>query len=757
MNGFNNTAAEAMVETKQCYFEKLWTPTAANLGFNLTTSSNRILSIGFSNDAQPTVDGGIVRLNWYDEPSAVIKTLPVGAAANTTYKIILDARSGGESKLKVELYDSTFYVCPDDLHLVGSNLLSYMPSADNKFTYHGACNYSFTLRNDSNATATLSYTITNSSQSVQCANGTGASPPPNFYDPRSASITCAASVDPYSIDVPGKSTVRFFVHRTSAGDAVALTTRTLAPDYPVIALSGQAGDGLPLGGRNFHEPDYAYNYSYERPQSFIWTATAANTFQLAANWGNYFCSPINASAALISTAMPVRCRYAQTAPTSVFGPYNPGTLRIRFIPAVDVESNPHVTVEPYSQVNALVQVTSLFLGATTVVDPLASPNTDPTTTPGSMTLSQTWTAPNGELYLFGGQYANAVYNSLWRYAPGTGIWTLLNGTTAPGLPSSISGTLRPGARFGSVGWVDATNSRLYLFGGNGVGSSGTAGDLNDLWYYDIVGNTWNFVKGSTTATPTVTYPSVGSIGTPNSTYNPPARRYSTAFTDAGGNFWIYGGFDTNQIFYGDLWKFTPTSGTANLAGDWTWMGGTQGNSPTLSTDPVPVNRHSAAAWAVGNLVYVFGGLSYPAGSLNDLWTLNLTNGMWTLIQSHAPSEARFWENFAFHPDNKPIALWGVKPMTWKQSADSFWLYNSGAFFNYRPSIKQWAIVSPGMIGNDISGFPIDPVFDPNVYDMGRKIDGAVWSGSSGFFLYGGYTNSTPYAWNDMWRIQFPTP
>jgi hypothetical protein len=40
----------------------------------------------------------------------------------------------------------------------------------------------------------------------------------------------------------------------------------------------------------------------------------------------------------------------------------------------------------------------------------------------------------------------------------------------------------PGARLTEVGWIDA-NGNLWLFGGYGFPSSGTEGDLNDLWMY----------------------------------------------------------------------------------------------------------------------------------------------------------------------------------------------------------------------------------------------------------------------------------
>ncbi|RYZ72644.1 MAG: hypothetical protein EOP09_02915, partial [Proteobacteria bacterium] len=584
-----------------------------------------------------------------------------------------------------------------------------------------------------------------------------ASPSPNFYDPRSANVICAGTVDPYGIDVPAKTTVRFYVHRASNGEVEILTTRSLAPDFHNIELAGQAASALAIGSRGFHGPAYSNGY-FNNSQSFIWNSTGSSTFFLKNNSNNYFCGPVLPTPGLLNAPMPMVCRYSQNAPTNVFGSYGSSSLRLRFIPALDVESSANLIVEPNVQINDIVRVAPKFAGATMNAAPSATPNGTSSTTPGSMTLAQTWTAANGDLYLFGGQYLGNFYNGLWRYAPGTGNWTLMNGTTVPNEYSSISGTLRPGARTSSVGWMDVNNNRLYLFGGNGYGSNGSLGDLNDLWYYDIANDTWNFIKGSTTSSPAASYPTLANLGIPNSTYNPPARVNSSAFTDAAGNFWIYGGYGSNTGIFGDLWKFTPTSGTANLAGDWAWMGGTQGNSVSISTDPVPLNRHSAAIWTVGNVVYLFGGFSAAFGSMNDLWSLNLITGTWTSLQAFDTNFFRIWENFTFQPDNRPYALNGLRPMTWLQNSDSFWLYNYGAFYNYRPSLNQWSVVSPGDVISDVNGNPFDPVVNSNNYDplndLGRKIEASVWSGSSGFYIYGGYTYS---AWNDLWRIQFPTP
>ena len=67
----------------------------------------------------------------------------------------------------------------------------------------------------------------------------------------------------------------------------------------------------------------------------------------------------------------------------------------------------------------------------------------------------------------------------------------MGGSSTVGAPfggqSGVYGTLGtpasaniPGGRYGSVSWIDASGN-FWLFGGNGIDSTGTLGYLNDLW------------------------------------------------------------------------------------------------------------------------------------------------------------------------------------------------------------------------------------------------------------------------------------
>ena len=125
----------------------------------------------------------------------------------------------------------------------------------------------------------------------------------------------------------------------------------------------------------------------------------------------------------------------------------------------------------------------------------------------------------------------------------------------------------------------------------------------------------------------------GTYGTPAlaaAGNTPGARVTATAWSDAAGNFWLFGGYGYDQSGnlddLNDLWKYNPSSGL------WTWMGGSTqaaasgnfGSIGVAAPGNLPGAREQPAAWTdvAGNL-WLFGGYGYDAfgqqDDLNDLW------------------------------------------------------------------------------------------------------------------------------------------
>ena len=271
--------------------------------------------------------------------------------------------------------------------------------------------------------------------------------------------------------------------------------------------------------------------------------------------------------------------------------------------------------------------------------------------PGGRDSAAAWTDSQGNLWLFGGSGldwtttdansgSGALLNDLWKFNPVSGQWTWAGGASHGGVAGTY-GTLGvaaaanvPGARFGASTWTDAAG-RLWLFGGYGLDAAGRAGDLNDLWSYNPASGQWTWVAGANAAGAAGSYQSAGALA-------PGARFAASAWTDAGGNLWLFGGagYDSagNMDNLNDLWKYSPA------AGQWTWVGGAAtvdapgryGTLGTAATTNGPGARFGASARrdAGGNL-WLVGGYGTDgqgnSGELNDVWTYSPTSGQWTWV------------------------------------------------------------------------------------------------------------------------------
>jgi len=290
----------------------------------------------------------------------------------------------------------------------------------------------------------------------------------------------------------------------------------------------------------------------------------------------------------------------------------------------------------------------------------------------------TWTDNGGNLWLFGGKSAGALFlNDLWEYNTaafnGTnyttteGQWTQMAGSGAPdqlGTYTGPAGTLSPGARVNPASWTDSLGN-LWLFGGFGYDGSGTIGYLNDLWEY--TGGNWVWISGGTTnkANQKGAY---GMAGTASLSNVPGGRHEAATWVDAHGNLWLFGGEGEDSVgtangILNDLWMYNIGSN------EWTYvMGSTTANqngvygAQTLIGPPnttgaagtvgltggtagtLPGSRWGASGWTDGaGDFWLFGGWGLDStatdgnGALNDLWvyTPNATAGQpgtWTWIK-----------------------------------------------------------------------------------------------------------------------------
>ena len=286
---------------------------------------------------------------------------------------------------------------------------------------------------------------------------------------------------------------------------------------------------------------------------------------------------------------------------------------------------------------------------------------------------------------------------------------------------------------------------------------------------------WNWVSGSQTPNPT---PSWGQKGVPDTANHPGEISSQTAWTDASGNVWLFGGeyfVGTVPHLTNDLWMYNPTMST------WTWESGDStpdqrgvyGTRRQASPTNKPGSRFGQVGWkdGFGNF-WMFGGFGYDAdnslGMLNDLWEYIPGANQWMLVNGDTlinnPGVYGF-QNVTTVANEPPARYFSA---SWTDAAGIFWLFggamstNSGSpsapltdLFNdlwmYDPSNNQWTWVSGNNTTNNVGVYGNKGAVDPGNMPGGR-FAASGWADKAGnFFIFGGRTLSTNY-FNDTWKF-----
>lgn len=308
----------------------------------------------------------------------------------------------------------------------------------------------------------------------------------------------------------------------------------------------------------------------------------------------------------------------------------------------------------------------------------------PTNTPGARFSEVGWKDATGNFWLFGGlgldsNGSSEFLNDLWKYSAGQWEWVggssvaLQNlagmyGTQGVPSPSNI-----PGPRESAVSWTDSSGN-FWLFGGVGNDSTGSLGNLNDLWKYSA--GEWTWMSGSKFVNQPSTF---GTQGTPSAGNTPGARYEAVGWTDATGNLWLFGGASGLATFspLNDLWKYS--------SGEWTWVGGSNipnqsgsyGALGVASTGNFAGARVAAATWtdAAGNF-WLFGGDGYDSaggvGVLSDLW--KYSNGQWIWIGGPDVSAQAGVYGIQGTPSASNVPGARLSPASWIDRSGNLWLF-----------------------------------------------------------------------------------
>ncbi len=310
------------------------------------------------------------------------------------------------------------------------------------------------------------------------------------------------------------------------------------------------------------------------------------------------------------------------------------------------------------------------------------------TVPGARIGAVSWADSSGNFWLFGGVGFDSAgtdgeLNDLWEYNHTNPLreWTWISGSetaNAVGVygTQGVAGTSNvPGARQGAVSWADSSGN-FWLFGGDGYGSTGGGGLLNDLWKFSPGTKEWTWISGSETANAVGVYGTQGVAGTSNV---PGARIGAVSWADSSGNLWLFGGAANGYL--NDLWEFNPTNK------QWKWISGSNaanaigvyGTQGVAAASNVPGGRDYAVSWidSSGNL-WLFGGQNQNS-YFNDLWNFNPSIGKWTWVSgnSYTDGPGSYGTQGTASAGNLPGARYNA--VAWIDSSGHLWLFGGGGF------------------------------------------------------------------------------
>ena len=273
--------------------------------------------------------------------------------------------------------------------------------------------------------------------------------------------------------------------------------------------------------------------------------------------------------------------------------------------------------------------------------------------------------------------------------------------------------------------------------------------------------TW--MHGDKVANPFGVY---GTQGIPDPANKPGGRQGAVSFTDAGNNFWLFGGYGGSAIDEGqlnDLWKYN------SLTNQWTWVNG--GNvSKSLGiygskgvSDPAnkPGARQDAISWIdASGFLWLMGGYGYSStglGYLNDLWKYNPTSNQWTWVSGDNIHN----QNGVYAGVAKPGSRHGA--ISWTDGTGNLWLMGGSGYasagigllndlWKYSPALNSWTWLSGSNVPNQPGVYGIQGVAAATNIP-GSRNDAVSWFANNYLWLMGGegFTESSSGTLNDLWK------
>ena len=317
-----------------------------------------------------------------------------------------------------------------------------------------------------------------------------------------------------------------------------------------------------------------------------------------------------------------------------------------------------------------------------------------TNIPGQRSGGSTWVDAAGNLWLFGGYGIDGngligYLNDEWMFTPSSNEWTWVGGSVGAGGSAAYSygsqgvaaASNQPSPRSNAAQWNSTSTGVFYLFGGQSY-TSGTTAVQNDLWSFNPTTKNWTWVSGPQTLNQVGSY---GTLGAASASNQPGARQAATTWTDAAGNFWMFGGTGIDAVGgngqLNDLWEYNTTSN------QWIWQNGANtvnglgvyGTNAVAAKTNQPGARSGAVGWTDGSgNMWLFGGTGINSSgtlvTLNDLWEYVIASGQWVWVNGSYNGNVggSYGTLGVLSASNDPGARTGASQF--KDASGNFWLF-----------------------------------------------------------------------------------
>jgi len=270
---------------------------------------------------------------------------------------------------------------------------------------------------------------------------------------------------------------------------------------------------------------------------------------------------------------------------------------------------------------------------------------------------------------------------------------------------------------------------------------------------------WTWMSGSNLTKQKGVY---GPPGVFKAVNKPGARAMGGSFTDASGNFWLFGGqgYGYNKDTLGqlnDLWKYDPNINkwafiNGDTAVDALPFYGVKGVSSPYNN---PGARSDFACWGeVGGALWLFGKDQY-----NDLWKYDLSTNEWTWMSGDSTgfAPAVYGVKGVASATNNPGARSGSCATWVGDGHNTLWLfggyYSNGVhndLWKYDISTNQWTWMS-GDSGNATAGYYGIKGLSSPFNAPAPRMAHCSWKDVAGnFWLFGGSLSNDLY--NDLWKF-----